>query len=116
MPTALNFSQRFRFTSLVQKYAVNTQLWRRKLQEKEEGRILGAPQKRSVDRIERMEKPVAEATVRIVCTDPDAEAEKITQLLEAMKQARIEAGESVSNLDPAAFQQTPDGCGGYAFT
>jgi hypothetical protein len=43
--------------------------------------------------------------VRIVCTDPDAEAEKISQLLEAMKQARIQAGESVSNLDPAAFHK-----------
>ena len=36
----LNFSQRFRFTSLAQKYAVNSNLWRRKLQEKEEGRSL----------------------------------------------------------------------------
>ena len=34
----LNFSQRFRFTAIVQKYAVNANLWRRKLQEKEEGR------------------------------------------------------------------------------
>ena len=42
----LNFGQRFRFTSLVQKYAVNSQLWRRKLQEKEEGRSLTGPQKR----------------------------------------------------------------------
>ena len=43
----LNMSQRFRFSSLVQKFAVNNTLWRRKLQEKEEGRTIGAPQKRA---------------------------------------------------------------------
>jgi len=98
----LNFSQRFRFASLEQKYAVNAQLWRRKLQEKEEGRILGAPLKRNV---EKAGKPVADSTVRIVCTDPDVETEKVSQLLEAMKQARIQAGETVSNLDAAAFHK-----------
>ena len=43
----LNFSQRFRFTSLAQKYAVNSKLWRRKLQEKEEGRSLTGAQRRT---------------------------------------------------------------------
>ena len=57
----LNFSQRFRFTNLVQKYAVNAQLWRRKLQEKEEGRSLTGPQKRPV------EMPAEDGTVRVVC-------------------------------------------------
>jgi hypothetical protein len=52
-----------------------------------------------------MKKPMADSIMRIVCTDPDGEAEKITQLLEAMKRARIQAGESIRNLDPAAFHQ-----------
>ena len=98
----LNFAQRFRFTSLAQKYAVHSQLWRRKLQEKEEGRSLSAPIART---IEKMRKPMVESIMRIVCTDPDAEAEKITQLLEAMKRARTRAGESNRNLDSAAFHQ-----------
>jgi hypothetical protein len=98
----LNFSQRFRFTSLAQKYAVQSQLWRRKLQEKEEGRSLSGPQKRA---IEKRERSVVHRVARIICTDPDAEAEKITQLLEAMKQAKMQAGESVNNLDPATFHR-----------
>jgi hypothetical protein len=98
----LNFAQRFRFTSLAQKYAVLSQLWRRKLQEKEEGRSLSGPVTRA---IKRMKIPTADSIMRIVCTDPDAEAEKITQLLEAMKQARVQAGESIRNLDSAAFHQ-----------
>jgi hypothetical protein len=99
----LNFSQRFRFTSLTQKYAVQSQLWRRKLQEKEEGRTLGGPQTRTFER--KIRKQIEESTVRVVCTNPDAEKEKITQLLEAMKWARIQAGESIRNLDPAAFHR-----------
>jgi hypothetical protein len=95
----LNFSQRFRFTSLTQKYAVNAQLWRRKLQEKEEGRTLMGAQKRPI------EAPVEDGTVRIVCSDPDTEKEKIDQLLQAMKEARKQAGETASSLDAAAFHK-----------
>jgi hypothetical protein len=95
----LNFSQRFRFTSLSQKYAVNSNLWRRKLQEKEEGRSYGSVLKR----VE--EPPVDDGTVRVVCSDPDIEAEKVAHLLNAMKEARIKAGENVNGLDPNAFHK-----------
>jgi hypothetical protein len=95
----LNFSQRFRFTSLAQKYAVNSNLWRRKLQEKEEGRSLTGPPKHVV------ETPAGDNTVRVICSDPDVETEKVSQLLQAMKQARMQAGETVSNLDPVAFHR-----------
>ena len=98
----LNFAQRFRFGSLAQKYAVQSQLWRRKLQEKEEGRSFGGPQRRTY---ERKERPAAYGVVRIVCADPDAEQEKITKFLEAMKRARVEAGESIKNLDPGTFHE-----------
>src|SRR5208283_3572555 len=84
----LNFSQRFRFTSLAQKYAVNSNLWRRKLQEKEEGRSLTGTHKRP------LEIPMEDGTVRVVCSDPDAETEKVNQLLQAMKEARRRVGES----------------------
>jgi hypothetical protein len=95
----LSFGQRFRFTNLVQKYAVNAQLWRRKLQEKEEGRSLTGAQKRPV------EMPPADGAVRVVCSDPDAETEKVSRLLQAMKDAKLQAGETVSHLDPAAFHK-----------
>lgn len=95
----LSFSQRYRFTNLVQKYAVNAQLWRRKLQEKEEGRSLIGPQKRSI------EMPVANGTVRVVCSDPDVETEKVNRLLQAMNDARKLAGDTASELDPAAFHK-----------
>jgi hypothetical protein len=95
----LNFSQRFRFTSLTQKYAVNSNLWRRKLQEKEEGRNASA--KRRVEEA----PPVDDGIVRVICSDPDTESEKVTRLLEAMKEARVRAGESAAGLDAAAFHR-----------
>jgi len=94
----LNFSQRYRFTNLVQKYAVNAQLWRRKLQEKEEGRSLTGPQKRLV------QAPPENGAVRVVCSDPEGEKEKVDQLLQAMLEARRQVGEA-NPLDAAAFHK-----------
>jgi hypothetical protein len=93
----LSFGQRFRFSSILQKYSVNRQLWQRKLQDKEEGRGQFAVQKRAV------ETPADDGSVRIVCSDPEAEKEKVDQLLNAMREARRQTGETSSGLDPAAF-------------
>jgi hypothetical protein len=96
----LNFSQRFRFMSLLQKYAVNSQLWRRKLQEKEEGRSLtGVLAKRPAA------APASDGVVRVVCSDPDTEAEKIEGLLRAMRDAKRQVGEPAESLDAATFQK-----------
>ena len=96
----LNFSQRFRFSALVQKYAVHNTLWRRKLQEKEEGRSLtGMQPKRPV------EAPASDGVVRVVCSDPDAEVEKVQALLRAMQEAKRQVGERAESLDAAAFQK-----------
>jgi hypothetical protein len=49
--------------------------------------------------------PVDEGPVRVVCSDPDAETEKVSRLLQAMKEARMRVGETVSGLDDAAFHK-----------
>ena len=95
----LNFSQRYRFATLVQKYAINSQLWRRKLQEKEEGRSLTGAPKRPV------EAPPSDGVVRVVCSDPTTEAGKVEQLLHAMQDAKRRAGDRTGGLDAAAFQK-----------
>jgi hypothetical protein len=95
----LSFGQRYRFSNLVQKYAINSQLWRRKLQEKEEGRSLTSPPKRQI------ELPAEEGPVRVVFSDPDVETEKVSKLLQAMRAARRRAGENANNLDAAAFHK-----------
>jgi hypothetical protein len=95
----LSFGQRFRFSSILQKYSVNRQLWQRKLQDKEEGRGQFAVQKRAA------EAPTDDGSVRVVCSDPDLEKEKVDHLLRAMREARIQTGETSSGLDPAAFHK-----------
>ena len=93
----LNFGQRFRFNQLVQKYAIHSDLWRKKLKEKEEGRGRFGTRRREV------EEKAKDGTIRVTCSDPTAEKEKVDQLLKAVMDARRAVGESVDNLDPAAF-------------
>jgi len=95
----LNFGQRFRFNALVQKYAIQNELWRQKVREKEEGRGRFA--------VQRGEEPAAtsEGPVRCECSDPDKEPEKVDQLLKAMVAAKRHVGERVDNIDPLAFSK-----------
>jgi hypothetical protein len=95
----LNFSQKFKFNSLAHKYGVNSELWRRRLKEKEEGRGRFAQQARVV------EQAPADGSTRIVCSDPEKEKEKVDQLLKAMVAAKLQVGERVDNIDPLAFQK-----------
>lgn len=93
----LNFGQRFRFNQLVQKYAVNNDLWRKKLKAKEEGRGRFGAQRHAVA------EGAADGSTRVVCSDPEKEKEKVDQLLKAMVEAKRQVGERVDNIDPLAF-------------
>ena len=91
----LNFGQRYKFNQLVQKFAVNNDLWRKKLKAKEEGRGQFGTQRRDTER--------TEGAVSVVCSDPGKEKEKVEQLLNAVVQARRQVGERVDNIDPVSF-------------
>jgi hypothetical protein len=93
----LNFGQRFRFNQLMQKYAVYSDLWRRRLKEKEEGRGRFAAPPRAAE-----EKAPA-GHFRVVCSNPEKEKEKVEQLLKAMIEAKQQVGERVDNIDPFQF-------------
>lgn len=95
----LNFGQRFKFNQLVQKFAVNNDLWRKKLKEKEEGRG------RFGSRRHEAEEKTTDGSVHVVCSNPSAETEKVDQLLKAVVDARRVVGESVDRLDPLAFRK-----------
>jgi hypothetical protein len=92
----LNFGQRYKFNQLVQRYAVNNDLWRKRLKDKEEGRgRFGASR--------REEEVKAGGPVSVVCADPEKEKDKVERLLKAVVEAKRQVGERVDNLDPAAF-------------
>ena len=95
----LNFGQRYKLNGLAQKYAVQNSLWKRRLMEKEEGRGQFAQRRRELEEL------TAEKTVRVVCSDPEGEPEKVDRIFKAMISAQRKVGQKVENLDPARFQK-----------
>ena len=97
--SGLKFGQRYKLNSLAQKYAVQNQLWKRKLMEKEEGRGQFAQQRRELEAL------TADKIVRVVCSDPEGEPEKVDRIFKAMISAQRKVGQKVENFDPARFQK-----------
>lgn len=94
----LNFGQRFRFNQLMQKYAVYSDLWRKKLKAKEEGRGRIAPQPTPA-------ATAVDGTFRVVCSNPEKEQDKVDQLLKAMIDAKRQVGERTDTIDPLTFSK-----------
>jgi hypothetical protein len=89
-----SFGQRFRYNSLVARYNVLRELWRRQSQEKEES---GRP-------------PTAEAHTAmrdhvevIRCNDPKQEPEKVSEIYDHLIAAKRTCGERVGNLTLEVF-------------
>jgi hypothetical protein len=108
----MNYTQRFRYSTVQQRYALYNALWQQKLQIKEEGyrrpqdAYLGIQGLRSSEEheakkeikahhIESGEKPFS-----IACSDPKAESRNVEALFKALSVARTKAGDkSSANLD-----------------
>jgi hypothetical protein len=110
---ALNFPQQFRFNTLAQKYAVFSDLWRRKLKIKEEGYrrpqdALLAIQGLRPDEAHAAAEALGHSARRarrskaepFVFSDPPAELEQAKTLYQALMEARRRAGAaSGANFD-----------------
>jgi hypothetical protein len=114
----LKFGQRFRFNNLNQTYAKYKDIFRKKTQQKEEGKVqrhFGAAAKAiEAEREHKLAEapaPVATATAtepapfRMVCSQPDRETEKVDQLYEAFLQAKQHAGEETGRLTREGFNE-----------
>ena len=93
----MTFGQRFRYNSLVSRFNVYKELWRRTLKDKEEGgreRVIGdvAPA-----------AGFAASTVR--CIDPEAEPDKVRELYDALLLAKRSCGERVESMPYDRFEQ-----------
>jgi hypothetical protein len=111
----LSFAQRFKYNTIVQRYAIYSDLWRQKMKIKEEGyrrpqdAVLGIQGLRTVE-----EHGVAEAlhpaapveappeSFRVVCSGGQAEQAAVRSLYDAMMVAKKQAGEAVP--DGASFE------------
>jgi hypothetical protein len=128
----LTFQQRYRYNEMAQRYAIYSDLWRKKGRIREEGyrrpqdALLSVQGVRPVEGIEPEHHPVyglsrADATagaavaparaqeqpLTIQCSDPAAERDQVEKLYQALTEAKKKSGESVAgNLDSfASFVQ-----------
>ena len=112
----LKYGQRFRLNNLTQTYAKYKDIFRKKTQQKEEGKVqrhFGAAAKAmEAERAKKQaDKPVearaaaAQGAFRVVCSEPEREAEKVDQLYQAFLQAKQQAGEHTGKLSRSSFNE-----------
>jgi hypothetical protein len=112
----LKYTQRFRFTNLTQTYAKYKEVFRKRLAQREEGKIerhFGAAAK--AIEAERAKAQMAAGggasaretpkTFRVTCVAPEKEGEKVQQLYEAFASAKKEAGEEMGKMTRSAFNE-----------
>jgi hypothetical protein len=108
----MSFSQRFRYNEIAQRYAVYSDLWRKKARIREEGYRRPQDALLSVQGVRIEEHEAAHKTygVRNVsggatgdkspfvvhCAEPQAESEQVEKLFQALSEAKKKTGEQVS--------------------
>jgi hypothetical protein len=117
----LSSGQRFRFNNLIQNYAKYREVFRKRMQQKEEGAVqhhFGAAARAiEAERVKQQAeaakaKPPAEpaasaaadSSFRISCSDPEHEPEKVERLYDEFVRAKRQAGESVDRLKRDGFR------------
>jgi hypothetical protein len=118
----MSFSQRFRYNEMAQRYAIHSDLWRKKMRIREEGyrrpqdALLSVQGVRETAEHEQKRHTVYGVTrnadaedkpFTVTCSDAKSEREKVESLFKALSEAKQKSGEKVSgNLDSfAAFVQ-----------
>ena len=113
----LKYGQRFRLNNLTQTYAKYKDIFRKKTQQKEEGKVqrhYGAAakaieaeraQKQAANPAAEAAKAAAAGPFRVVCSEPEREAEKVDRLYEAFLQAKQQAGEQTGKLSRSSFNE-----------
>ena len=101
----MNFSQRFRYNSMAQRYAIFSDLWRQKLKIKEEGyrrpqdALLSIQGLRTLQEAKEETKSEAEPGAKpftIQCSDVEQEPDKVKTLFKAFVEAKKNAGEKLT--------------------
>lgn len=112
----MNFAQRFRYSSLQQKYALFNGLWQQKLKIKEEGYRRPQDAKLGIAGLRLEEKEAAEAALagrrepeetkafKTAFSDVNADHENVQRLFNAMMAAKSKAGEAGSNASFDSFK------------
>lgn len=110
----LKFAHRFHFNNLAQTYAKYKDIFRKRIQQREEGnvqrhfgaaaRAIEAERKRA-EAGHAKESNGSNGSFRIACSEPDRENEKVDQLYQALISAKKKAGEKADSLSRESFQE-----------
>lgn len=95
----LTFAQRYRYNSLVARYNSFLQLWRRTMQDREEGRGPAARHERPA------REPESAAPQTFVCADARTEVATVKSLFETLVEAKRQCGEATEDLSFARFHR-----------
>ncbi len=96
----LTFAQRYRYNSLAARYNSFSQLWRRTVQEREEGR--GLVSRRPAP---AADEPKAPAPKTFVCADARHDVATIKSLFETLVEAKRACGEPTEDLSFSRFHR-----------
>src|SRR5271166_1974738 len=116
----LKYNQRFRYNNLSQTYAKYKDVFRKRLAQREEGKVqrhFGAAARaieaeRAKIQVTTVAAPGAGVTAddakafRVVCSEPEKETEKVDQLYEAFLQAKQQVGEETAKRTKYAFNES----------
>lgn len=94
----LTFAQRYHYNALAARFTSFMQLWRRTMQDREEGR---GPARRPAPAPPPTEAPSA----NFVCADPRGDVRTVRGLFDALVEARKKCGESTEDLSFARFHR-----------
>ena len=97
---SLTFAQRYRYNSLVARYTSFLQLWRRTMQDREEGRH-GAHARRTAN----AEESAQESVRTFVCDDARKDIGTVRSLYETLVEAKRRCGEPTEDLSFARFHR-----------
>jgi len=108
----LSFAQRFKFSTVQQKFAIYNSLWQQKLRIKEEGYRRPQDALLAIQGVREFETEAPEVIdltgpepFRITCSDVDREANKVRALYDAMAAARTEHNAKGPSGNFESFQQ-----------
>jgi hypothetical protein len=120
----MKFAQRFRFNNLSQTYAKYKDVFRKRMAQREEGKVdrhfgaaakaIEAERARAAAAAGKTVSPPATASAptaaeikafRMVCSQPEREADKVNQLYDAFVEAKQRAGEETGKLTRSGFSE-----------
>ena len=96
----LSFAQRYHYNSLAARFSSFMQLWRRTMQEREEGRGHGARR-----HAQKAAPETGPAPATFVCADARSDVGTVRDLYQALVEARKKCGESSDDLPFSRFHR-----------